>query len=491
MARQNQFDQQDPLVTPVQGRSSLVTHLLKLVYVIGLLVLQQGVILLSFYLVYAERTKESSFQAYLLSIPMIVVVTLIIVDFYGMTHFYRKTSIDMMVACFKLVALVTLSITFFAFFFQYFAYPRYVIALSSVLMFCLLTLWSFVFLHLSHLIYPKGRLLIIAKNEEDAGKLYAKARHESRKLRITYLGWIPDQAITEIRSRIRDATEVLVSMAVSDDIKTQIILFCSEKKKTVYIVPQFYELAYARFRIIQFYDTPTFMIDNMGLTFQQRLFKRIFDITFSILAILITLPVQLLIMLAIRLDSPGPVFYSQERNTIGSRIYNVYKFRTMVDRAEERFGAYQASRTDPRLTRVGKILRNMHLDELPQFFNVLKGDMSVVGPRSDRPITINDFEQRIPGYSQRLKVKSGITGLAQVMGKYNTDPEDKLRYDMIYIKNYSMLLDFKIILMTLGALLPRNRYSLEKTVSDYGRTEKNGPDRQDTPLPHRDNPDSP
>jgi exopolysaccharide biosynthesis polyprenyl glycosylphosphotransferase len=244
-------------------------------------------------------------------------------------------------------------------------------------------------------------------------------------------------------------------------------LFCAEKKKTVYIVPQFYELAYARFRIVQFYDTPTFMIDSMGLTFQQRLFKRIFDVAFSILAIIITLPVQLLIILAIKLDSPGPAIYSQERNTIGSRIYNVYKFRTMVKDAEERFGAYQANEADPRLTRVGKILRSMHLDELPQFVNVLIGDMSVVGPRSDRPITINEFEQRIPGYNQRLKVKSGITGLAQVMGKYNTDPEDKLRFDMIYIKNYSMLLDFKIILMSLGAFIPKNRNSKVKTTSDY------------------------
>jgi exopolysaccharide biosynthesis polyprenyl glycosylphosphotransferase len=459
--------QSDRFTGSAHGRNSIVTHLLKLVYVLGILALQQGSFLLSFYLVYSERTKESSFEAYVLSIPLIIIISLVVVDFYGMTHFYRKTSIDMMTSCFKLTALVTLSITFFAFFFQYFEYPRYVIALSSILMFIFLTIWSVLFLYLSHLIYPKGRMLIIASDEVDANKLYAKARHESRKLRINYLGWVPDQDMGKIRSKIREATEVLVSMNVSDDVKTQIILFCAEKKKTVYIVPQFYELAYARFRIVQFYDTPTFMIDSMGLTFQQRLFKRIFDVAFSILAIIITLPVQLLIILAIKLDSPGPAIYSQERNTIGSRIYNVYKFRTMVKDAEERFGAYQANEADPRLTRVGKILRSMHLDELPQFVNVLIGDMSVVGPRSDRPITINEFEQRIPGYNQRLKVKSGITGLAQVMGKYNTDPEDKLRFDMIYIKNYSMLLDFKIILMSLGAFIPKNRNSKVKTTSDY------------------------
>jgi len=449
------------------GRNSFLTHIVKLIYVLGILAIQQGVIRLSFWLIYPTTTLESSFQAYVVSIPVIILTTLIIVDFYGMTHFYRKTAIDMMIACFRLTALVVLITTFFAFFFQYFTYPRFVIALSAILMFLSLTLWSTLFLYLNHQIYPEGRMLIIAADQEDAQKLYNKARHEARKLRVTYVGWVPYHKIEEVRSKIQDVSEVLVSMHVSDEVKSQIMLYCAEKKKTVYMVPQFYELAYARFRIVQFYDTPTFMVDNMGFTYQQRLFKRIFDVVFSLFAIIITLPVQLAIAVAIKVDSEGPVFYSQERNTIGNRIYKAYKFRTMVDKAEERFGAYQASDNDERLTRIGKLLRNMHLDEIPQFYNVLRGDMSVVGPRSDRPITIDIFKQRIPGYAQRLNVKAGVTGLAQVMGKYNSDPEDKLRYDMIYIKNYSLLLDVKIIMMTLGAMLPSSKYSEEKRQSDY------------------------
>lgn len=479
MADKHQFTPVTDAERVYRGRNSILTHMIKLIYVLGILAIQQGAIRLSFWLIYPTNTMPSSFQAYLVSIPVIIITTLIIVDFYGMTHFYRKTVIDLMVACFRLTALVTLIITFFAFFYQYFSYPRYVIALSAVLTFFALTLWSALFLYLTHQIYPKGRMLIIAKDQEDAQKLFDKARHEARKLRVTYAGWVSDRDIGEVRSKIRLSSEVLVSQHVSDEAKTQIILFCAEKQKTVYMVPQFYELAYARFRIVQFYDTPTFMVDNMGLTYQQRLFKRIFDVFFSIFAIIVTLPIQLLTAIAIKLDSKGPVFYIQERNTINSRIYNVIKFRTMVDKAEERFGAYQASDNDTRLTRVGKWLRNMHIDELPQFYNVLIGDMSVVGPRSDRPITINEFEQRIPGYNQRLKVKSGITGLAQVMGKYNSDPEDKLRYDMIYIKNYSLLHDIKIILLTLGALLPTSKYSTEKSGSDYAVSL----DRQDDTKP--------
>lgn len=464
------FDQSSndgPFISVRSNRHSWLTRVFKLSYVIVFLLIQQGAYVLSFNLVYSDSVLRSSIESYITSIPVMVIVTLIFIDYFGMTHFYRKTSIDMLSSCFKLSALVTLSVTFFAFFFRYFAYPRYVIALSSILMFVMLSVWSIICLNISYLVYKRGKLAIIAAGEEDAKKLFAKAQHEIKRLKINYIGWVGEDDPEIVRQKIRESTEVLVSMNVSDEVKSQIILFCAEKNKTVYMVPQFYELAYSKFRIIQFYDTPTFMIDSIGLTFQQRLFKRVFDVFMSILFIIITLPVQLLVALAIKLDSKGPVFYSQERNTINSRIYNVYKFRTMVHNAEEIFGAYQANDKDPRLTRIGKFLRNMHLDELPQFFNVLKGDISIVGPRSDRPITICEFEERIPGYDQRLKVKAGVTGLAQVMGKYNTDPEDKLRYDMIYIKNYSLLLDIKIVLMTIGAMIPTSKYSAVKDDSDY------------------------
>jgi hypothetical protein len=190
----------------------------------------------------------------------------------------------------------------------------------------------------------------------------AMLRHEARKLRVSYAGWVSDRDIEEVRSKIRMSSDVLVSQHVSDEAKTQIILFCAEKQKTVYMVPQFYELAYARFRIVQFYDTPTFMVDNMGLTYQQRLFKRTFDFFFYF-AIIVTLPIQILAAIAVKLDSKGPVFYIQERNTIHSRIYNVIKFRPWSIKLKNVSGL-TSQRQRRRLTRVGKVLRNMHNDEL-------------------------------------------------------------------------------------------------------------------------------
>jgi lipopolysaccharide/colanic/teichoic acid biosynthesis glycosyltransferase len=214
---------------------------------------------------------------------------------------------------------------------------------------------------------------------------------------------------------------------------------------------------------------PTFMIDSLGLTFQQRLFKRAFDIVFSLLALVITAPLQIIIAIAVCANSHGSALYSQDRITLSGKIYKVYKFRTMVDAAEEKFGAYQSSMDDERVTPIGRLLRNTHLDELPQFVNILKGDMSTVGPRSDRPTTVGEFEDNIPGYNQRLKVKSGLTGLAQIYGKYNSSPEDKLRFDMMYIKNYSFLNDMKIILQTIRTMLPsKNDYNVpEENIENW------------------------
>ncbi|MBC7324452.1 MAG: sugar transferase, partial [Moorella sp. (in: Bacteria)] len=162
---------------------------------------------------------------------------------------------------------------------------------------------------------------------------------------------------------------------------------------------------------------------------------------------------MLLIAVGIRMTSPGPVFYVQERAGLGGKPFKLIKFRTMVDGAEDATGPVLATENDTRVTRIGRILRATRLDELPQFLNVLKGDMSIVGPRPERPFFVNQFREALPAYKHRLRVKPGITGLAQVEGKYDTEPEDKLRYDLYYIRNYSLLLDLQLIIQTLRVML--------------------------------------
>ena len=156
---------------------------------------------------------------------------------------------------------------------------------------------------------------------------------------------------------------------------------------------------------------------------------------------------MLIIAIAVKAYDRGPVFYFQDRLTLGGKPFKICKFRSMcVD--SEKNGARLASKHDSRITPVGHVLRNLHLDELPQLFNVFKGDMSLVGPRPERKTIMQEYEKELPEFYYRLKVKAGLTGYAQVYGKYNTTPYDKLKLDLFYIENYSFLLDIKLIFMT-------------------------------------------
>ena len=177
--------------------------------------------------------------------------------------------------------------------------------------------------------------------------------------------------------------------------------------------------------------------------------KRIADILGSILAILLFSPVMALITVLVKFSSAGPIFYKQRRMGIDGNLFNIYKFRTMVQGAEKKSGAVWARADDTRKTVLGNFLRKTSLDELPQFFNVLRGDMSLVGPRPERPVFVDQFRRSVPGYMLRHKVKAGITGWAQINGwRGNTSIDKRIEYDLYYIRNWSMWLDVKILIKT-------------------------------------------
>ena len=191
---------------------------------------------------------------------------------------------------------------------------------------------------------------------------------------------------------------------------------------------------------------------NPGLTNEKRLYKRLLDIVGSFCGILVLSPVFLVTALAIWAYDRKNVFYTQERLTIDGKVFKVLKFRSMIVDAE-RNGAQLATVDDDRITPVGKIIRKLRIDEIPQLFNVLKGDMSLVGPRPERPEIAAEYEKSMPEFAYRLKAKAGLTGYAQVYGKYNTTAYDKLLMDLIYIENYSFLLDLKLMILTLRVVM--------------------------------------
>ena len=207
------------------------------------------------------------------------------------------------------------------------------------------------------------------------------------------------------------------------DLKSSIALYCWEKKKELMIVPDVYDLVVNNASLVQFDDLMVYRAKSIGLTLEQRFFKRATDIVGSAAALLLLSPLIGAVAIAVRRDG-GPAFYAQKRVTRGGRVFKLYKFRTMILDAEKLTGPVLATKDDPRITRIGKRLRQTRMDEIPQFFNTLIGDMSLVGPRPEREHFIELYKETIPEYEYRTMVRAGVTGLAHVLGKYNTTPEE-------------------------------------------------------------------
>lgn len=253
------------------------------------------------------------------------------------------------------------------------------------------------------------------------------------------------------------ADQVVVSLGERRGVfPVEELLNCKLAGIEVVDAPTFYERATHKMLIENI--TPSWFIFSHGfkVTWLLRLCKRTLDIAASFLGLMVFLPLIPFIILAIKLDSPGPILFRQVRVGQGDRPFTLMKFRSMRQDAESRTGAVWSQENDPRITRVGNVLRRSRLDEIPQLLNILKGDMSLVGPRPERPEFVGELKKRIPYYSERHYVKPGLTGWAQVCYPYGSSVEDaieKLRYDLYYIKNISILLDFYIILKTFGVVL--------------------------------------
>jgi len=207
---------------------------------------------------------------------------------------------------------------------------------------------------------------------------------------------------------------------------------------------------------ITLFDTPLMLVKGTGLTIAQRVAKRTLDIVGSSLILLLISPILLGVAIAIKLEDGGPVFFKQKRMTHYGREFEILKFRSMIVDAEKFSGAVLAEENDPRITKVGRVIRKFRLDELPQFLNILKGDMSIVGPRPERKVLADEICKELPEFAYRLKVKGGLTGYAQIYGKYNSSAYDKLRLDLMYIENYSLLLDIKLIILTIRIMFSKD-----------------------------------
>jgi len=251
--------------------------------------------------------------------------------------------------------------------------------------------------------------------------------------------------------------EVLIAVDSSEHEKLiDILSYCEPFKIGIKIMPEMYDIVSGQARVNQIYGLPLIDLVPPLLPEWERKVKRIIDFIIALIILVLFLPFGIIIAILIKLDSKGPVFYKQVRVGENGKEFNIYKFRSMVQDAEKLTGPVWSMPNDPRITRVGKILRKYRLDEFPNFISVLLGDMSFIGPRPERPFFVEKLSKEIPLYRRRLRVKPGITGWAQVKHRYDESLEDvkiKLQYDLYYIENISLRLDFKIILYTIYTIL--------------------------------------
>ena len=249
-----------------------------------------------------------------------------------------------------------------------------------------------------------------------------------------------------------DGIDYLIFLDVSADKRKPIIDICYENRIDFVFAPTMTEIIELSGQQTFFGDLTVVDVHISGLTLEQKLLKRIFDIVFSFIFIVLTFPICLLICLLIKLDDGGPVFFVQDRYTINFKVFKVFKFRSMIKDVQN----YSSTLDDERVTRFGKFLRKTRLDEIPQFLNVFMGDMSIVGPRPEMIENTKEYLKELPEFRYRLRLKAGLTGLAQIEGKYNTTPLNKLLMDINYIENYNIWQDIKLILKTVIVIFKKD-----------------------------------
>ena len=297
-----------------------------------------------------------------------------------------------------------------------------------------------------------------------------------RDLLLIYGPYSPDSLIHKIQGR-EDKYEIREIVSYEEDfevikekilryrcvvitdlppeIRNAVLKFCYANDIRCYAVPKISDIMIMAAQDTHQFDTSMLLFRNEGLSISQRAVKRVFDIVVALVALLVFSPFMVIIAIAIKCYDGGPVLYGQDRLTRGGKVFKVLKFRSM--RVQKPGDEYCMTRkNDERITPVGKVIRAIHFDELPQLFNILKGEMSVVGPRPETPKLAAEYKKSIPEFDFRLKVKAGLTGFAQVYGKYNTTPYDKLKLDLTYIEHYSFLMDLKLLIMTFEILFEKD-----------------------------------
>lgn len=419
-----------------------------------------GCLLLTFMLVFS--INETNFALLVPSRTMVVVTITFVATLFMMTRIYgkfdigRKKSKPIIYSTF-LAAMITDVITYVMNIVMKTIEPDVIPLQWMDVLLLLLTLsihlleiiiFTYVGNEIYFMLIPPEKCILITRWESDLEKISAGLQKYKKQYRI----------VKVVDYRRRDLEKLLIPMdtAILYDLPLEtrdyLVNFCYEHLINIYMNPEIPDVVENMAEHYLLDDVSMLHTQVQGLSYEQRFLKRTFDIVFSLLFIVLLSPVFVLVAVLIRMDDGGPIFFRQNRATRGGKIFKVIKFRTMKVHSKN----ISAVENDLRITRIGHKLRKYRVDELPQLFNILKGDMSFVGPRPEMLENVWSYTEEMPEFKYRLRVKAGLTGLAQVVGKYNTSPKDKLILDMMYIERFSIWRDIKLIFQTLIVFLKKD-----------------------------------
>ena len=448
--------------------------LIKVLRIIGDIVFVNLSFLLSFYLRF-QNFPRHYLSEYFRLIPFISILTIVILHFYDLySNQLKKNMLDIFYSFIPASFIVVILSVSLSYFFQTYAVPRSVFIITVLVMIPLMILWRYISILLEKKISKPQTIVIIGEGKEVVTMLeniktgtnggYNLVGTIIRKKldteQLKEFNFNIKTGFTNLISEIKKLSPdmVFVSGKINEKYKKEIFHESIIENWKISLLPGIYEIILAGSEMEQIGELPIYEIRKLNENGYCYI-KRLFDIITASIGLIISLPLTIPAALVIKLESRGPIIFTQDRIGKNGNVFSLYKFRTMIKNAEKRTGPVLSDKNDSRVTKAGKILRKTRIDEIPQLYNVLKGDMSLIGPRPERPHFVDKYEEEIDNYKYRHQIMCGITGLAQVYGYYSSDPEEKLRLDLLYANKHNLFLDLKILLHTIKVVFMEHKSS--------------------------------
>jgi len=410
-------------------------------------------IILSFYIRYDGDIPLFNYIAYQQARNYILVAFLVLNILFGIYIYYNKSIMDLFFLTVINQIILTVMIMAMTFFGRWFTFPRSVIAISFVISTVTLFICRTILFKLYEKIAGTKKVMVVGSEEDLPEIVYNFDNAKNKRHQVTSA--VVGNFYENIKRRIDSVDIVYLAKDMEPKERLAIYDLLVREHKGIFVHTSFEHLTLVNPNIMNIEDESIIELSNFRISPEFDLIKRVIDVLFAVAMIVVTAPIMLIAGALVKLTSKGPMIYKQVRVTKDNKEFNIYKFRTMSATAEEASGPVLATANDMRVTPLGKYLRSLRIDELPQLFNVLNGSMSLVGPRPERPFFVEQFQKENAYYDLRHNVRAGITGYAQVYGKYTTNFNRKLNFDLVYIKNYSLLMDVKILLQTIKVLFDK------------------------------------